>query len=77
MVTISEVVISPVAMPPIGAHLQVQRPDHDGVDQFQSAIVVGHLHDATLGDVLELRLSDSRRMQRVWPSPSLRLPPAA
>jgi hypothetical protein len=69
-------VIPHVAMPPIGAHVHVRRPLSEG-DEFQAAIVVGHLHDPELGAVLELRLSDSSRMQRVWPSPSLRLPPTA
>ena len=46
--------------------------DDDGQGEaFQAAIVVGHLTDPILGNVLELRLSDSQRLQRVWPSPSL------
>jgi hypothetical protein len=66
-----------VAMPAIGTHIQIRRPNVVSGDEFQAAIVVGHLTDPVLGSVLELRLSDSRRMQRIWPSPSLRLGPGA
>ena len=71
------VVIPHVAMPPIGAHLQVRRTNAFGREEFQAAIVVGHNSDPALGGVVELSLSDSERMQRVWPSPSLRLSPGA
>jgi hypothetical protein len=71
------IVIPHVAMPPVGADLQIRRPSHLGHDEFQPATVVGHLDDPALGGVRELRLSDSERMQRVWPSPSLRLSPGA
>ena len=56
--------------------MQIRRPTGSG-DEFQAAIVVGHLVDPVLGNVLELRLSDQRRLQRMWPSPSLRLGPGA
>jgi hypothetical protein len=64
-------------MPSIGTHVQVlsYSPSDDG--NYQSAIVVGHLHDPALGSVIELRLSDSQRLQRVWPTPTIRLSPAA
>ena len=62
-----------LAMPSIGTQVKVLRdaPGGDGV--YQSAIVVGHLNDPVLGDVLELRLSDSQRMQRTWPSSTIQL----
>ncbi len=64
------------SMPPIGTHVQVLRDGaEDGV--YQAAIVVRHLNDPELGDVLELRLSDSRRLQRTWPTSTIRLAPAA
>ena len=63
------------AMPSIGTHVQVLR---DGAgDVYHAAIVVRHLADPQLGNVLELRLSDSRRMQRTWPTSTIRLSPAA
>jgi hypothetical protein len=64
-------------MPAIGTHVQIRRSHVTGGDEYQAAIVVGHLNDPILGNVLELRLSDSQRMQRIWPSPSLRLAPGA
>jgi len=69
--------ISPRSMPAIGTHIQIRRPQLTTGDEYQAAIVVGHLNDPILGNVLELRLSDSQRMQRIWPSPSLRLAPGA
>jgi hypothetical protein len=64
-------------MPAIGTRIQIRRSNVTTGDEFQAAIVVGHLNDPVLGSVLELRLSDSQRMQRIWPSPSLRLAPGA
>ena len=69
------VVIPHVDMPPIGAHLHVRRANAFGREEFQAAIVVGHGSDPALGSVLELQLSNSERLERVWPSPSLRLSP--
>jgi hypothetical protein len=57
--------------PAIGTHVLVRRSAP--YETFQSGIVVGHLRDASLGCVLELRMSDSARLQRVWPSPAVRL----
>jgi len=64
-------------IPAIGTRLHVLHTDPGQDVTYQSAIVVGHLNDPVLGDVLELRLSDSQRLQRAWPSASLRLSPAA
>jgi hypothetical protein len=61
-------------MPPIGSNLELLRGAGHAPER---AIVVGHLTDPVLGDAVVVRLNDSRRMQRLWPSPSLRLPPAA
>jgi hypothetical protein len=60
-------------LPPIGTHVQVRREGNT----FWAAIVVGHLNDLQLGNVLELRLSDSERIQRVWPSSEIRLAPGS
>jgi hypothetical protein len=35
--------------------------------------VVGRLTDPAVGVVLELQFEDARRVQRVWPSPGIRL----
>jgi hypothetical protein len=59
-------------LPAIGTHVQVRRQEGN---TFRAAIVVGHLNDSMLGSVLELRLSDSERIQRVWPSTEIRLAP--
>ena len=65
------------SMPPIGTHVQVLRDGaaEDGI--YHAAIIVRHLNDPELGNVVELRLSDSRRMQRTWPTSTIRLSPAA
>ena len=60
-------------MPSIGTQVQVLRYSHSADGNYQSAIVVGHLHDPALGSVIELRLSDSQRLQRIWPTPTIRL----
>ena len=66
------------AMPAIGTRVQMLRDSPPGAERvYQSAIVVGHLSDPVLGNVIELRLSDSQRLQRVWPTPTIRLSPAA
>jgi len=65
------------AMPSIGTRVEVLHESHSDSGAFQSAIVVGHLNDPVLGGVLELRLSNSQRMQRTWPTSTVRLLPAA
>jgi len=63
-------------VPAVGAHVALRRMS-DGVEDVVPAEVVGHLNDPALGDVLELRPLGSRKtLQRVWPSPTLELPPA-
>lgn len=64
-------------MPAIGTQVQVLRHGDAGGDVYQSAVVVGHLNDPDLGNVIELRLSDSKRLQRTWPTSTIRLLPAA
>jgi hypothetical protein len=61
------------AMPKIGTHVKLL--EHGSADSgvYRSAVVVGQLNDPVLGDVVELRLSDSRRMQRTWPTSTIRL----
>jgi len=71
------VVSSDGAIPAIGTRVEVLRHSTAGRDVYQSAIVVGHLHDRDLGTVLELRLSNSKRLQRTWPTSTIRLSPAA
>jgi len=62
------------AIPPVGTHVRVL----GAIGASRSAEVVGHLSDPVLGDVLQLLLSDPVRLfQRVWPSPTIELPPAA
>jgi len=73
----ASVISDDVAMPSIGTHVQVLR---DGAGQegiYHAAIVVRHLNDPELGNVLELRLSDSRGIQRTWPTSTIRLSSAA
>jgi len=68
---------SDVSMPSIGTHVQVLRDGAAEDAVYQAAIVVRHLNDPELGNVLELRLSDSRRLQRTWPTSTIRFLPAA
>ncbi len=60
------------AMPAIGTRVQMLRSPDSERDGFQVAVVVGHRTDPTLGGVLELRLSNLHRIQRAWPSPTIR-----
>jgi hypothetical protein len=60
-------------MPPIGAHVLVLRDRFDESGLYDAAVVVAHLTDPVYGGVLELRLSNSTRMQRTWPSSTIRL----
>ena len=64
-------------MPAIGAHVLVLRDRPDDTGLYDMAVVVAHLSHPVFGGVIELRLSDSRRMQRTWPSSTIRLAPAA
>jgi hypothetical protein len=59
-----------ISPPAIGTHVRVRRSAP--YDDYRYGIVVGHLHDPGLGTVLEMRMSDLDRVQRVWPSPAVR-----
>jgi hypothetical protein len=54
--------------PEIGMQIEVLRRG-----AFQAAVVVDHLSDPGLGVVLELELEDASRLQRTWPSSTIRL----
>ncbi len=62
-------------IPPVGTEVAMRlRQDEPPVP----VEVVGHLEDPVLGQVLELRSLGSRRVfQRLWPSPTIDVPPAA
>ena len=62
-------------MPAIGTHVQVLRETSADESVYQWAIVVGHLSDPVLGGAIELRLSNSERMQRTWPTSTIRRVP--
>jgi hypothetical protein len=53
------------AMPKIDTYVQVLDDAAEAGGAYTSPIVVGQLSDPALGDAVELRLSDSRRMQRL------------
>ena len=64
--------------PAIGTHVEMVRPcEPAGSFQpggsFEPAVVVDHLTDPVIGVVLELQFADAWRVQRVWPSPAIRL----
>jgi hypothetical protein len=61
------------AMPSIGTHVQVLRDGSAAGTAYHAAIVVGHFNDVVLGDVLELLLRNSTRLQRTWPNSTVRL----
>ena len=50
------------------------RPGGLGTGAFERAVVVNRLTDVAIGLVLEVQFEDARRLQRVWPSPAIRLP---
>ena len=52
--------------------VEMLRANESG-SSFESALVVGRLIDPVIGLVLELQFGDARRIQRVWPSPAIRL----
>ena len=49
------------------------RPGGAGNAGFERAVVVDRLTDTAIGVVLEIQFEDSGRVQRVWPSPAIRL----
>jgi hypothetical protein len=63
----------PDGSPPVGSTVNMIRSRPPGAGSFESAVVVEHLTDPALGLVLEVQFADSVRMQRVWPSPTIRL----
>jgi hypothetical protein len=58
--------------PQIGTQVDMLRTNEAG-NTFESAVVVDRLSDPVIGLVLELQFGDAWRVQRVWPSPAIRL----
>ena len=50
------------------------RPQQFGVAPFEAAVIVDRMTDPALGLVLEVEFEDASRVQRIWPSPTIRLP---
>ena len=65
--------VSDMDSPQIGMHVEMLRPSGSGDSCFEPAVVVDHLTDPVIGVVLELQFGDAWRVQRVWPSPAIRL----
>lgn len=59
--------------PEIGTPVEMLRPGGAGNAGFERAVVVDRLTDTAIGVVLEIQFEDSGRVQRVWPSPAIRL----
>jgi hypothetical protein len=59
--------------PSVGTQVEMRRPGTAGNSDFEPATVVDRLSDVGLGTVLELQFGDAWRMQRVWPSSTIRL----
>jgi hypothetical protein len=59
--------------PEIGARVEMLRPRGFADGAFERAVVVNRLIDPAVGVVLELQFGDAVRVQRVWPSPAIRL----
>jgi hypothetical protein len=60
--------------PLVGAHVEMVRSSGAAGDGlFEPAIVVRRLTDPIFGLVLEVQFGDSVRMQRTWPSSTIRL----
>jgi hypothetical protein len=64
--------MSSVNSPQVGMQVEMLRSNELG-SSFESAVVVDRLIDPVIGLVLELQFGDARRIQRVWPSPAIRL----
>jgi len=54
----------------VGATVQILRPA--GAGSFEPALVIDRFTDPVLGLVLEVQFTDSMRMQRMWPSSTIR-----
>ena len=61
--------------PPIGTQVEMLRPGGTTDGRFERAVVVDRLTDLAIGVVLEMQFEDAGRVQRVWPSPAIRLLP--
>jgi hypothetical protein len=59
--------------PTVGTHVEMLRPRRFLAGSFEDAVVVGCLTDPAIGVVLELQFEDESRMQRTWPSSTIRL----
>jgi hypothetical protein len=60
--------------PEVGAQVEIRRPArYGGEADFETAVVVDRFSDSAIGVVLELQFGDAWRMQRVWPSSTIRL----
>jgi hypothetical protein len=59
--------------PTVGTHVEMLRPGAFIAGSFERATVVDRLTDYTFGVVLEIEFEDAVRVQRVWPSPAIRL----
>jgi hypothetical protein len=59
--------------PTIGTQVEMRRSRSWEDESFQRAVVINRLTDPALGVVLELEFEDARRIQRVWPSSTIRV----
>ncbi len=62
--------------PTVGTHVEMLRPRGSGSsasESFERAVVVARLIDPAVGVVLEMQFGDAVCVQRVWPSPAIRL----
>jgi len=58
--------------PTVGTQVEMRRSRSWESEAFERAVVVNRLIDPALGVVLELQFRDATRMQRVWPSSTIR-----
>ncbi len=58
--------------PQIGARVEILCHNETGAF-FESAVVVDQQTDHAIGVVLEMQFEDARCVQRMWPSPAIRL----
>ena len=55
----------------------MMRPHDFRKASFGVGVVVDRMTDPTWGVVLEVEFADATRIQRIWQSPSIRLPQAS
>jgi hypothetical protein len=60
-------------VPEIGTEVEVNCWNPRGDISYQRATVVGQVTDAILGCALVLQLGDERQVERLFPSPTIRL----